>query len=66
MENTQKCCWCGKEFTGYGNNPYPLVKEQGARCCDECNEIVIFERIRQITNKKDKKGENKDESITRK
>ena len=41
MENTQKCCLCGKEFTGYGNNPYPLVKEQGARCCDECNEIVI-------------------------
>ena len=64
MESTQKCCWCGKEFTGYGNNPYPLVKEPGARCCDECNEIVIFERIRQITNKKDKKGENKDESIT--
>ena len=63
MENTQKCCWCGKEFTGYGNNPYPLVKEQGARCCDECNEIVIFERIRQITNKENKKGENRDESI---
>lgn len=66
MKNTQKCCWCGKEFTGYGNNPYPLVKEQGARCCDECNEIVIFERIRQITNKENKKGENKNESIARK
>lgn len=66
MENTKKCCLCGKEFIGYGNNPYPLVKEQGAKCCDECNELVIVERIRQITNKKDKKGENKDESITRK
>lgn len=66
MENTKKCCLCDKEFIGYGNNPYPLVKEQGARCCDECNKLVIAERIRQITNKKDKKGENKDESITRK
>ena len=29
------CCICGKEFEGWGNNPYPL-KEEGL-CCDECN-----------------------------
>lgn len=65
MNDTHKCCWCGKQFTGYGNNPYPLVKDEGARCCDDCNRYVILERIRQIVNKEDKKGEDKDESITR-
>jgi len=64
MNETQTCCWCGKQFVGYGNNPYPLVKDEGARCCDECNEIVIFERIRQITQNKNEKGEDKNESIT--
>ena len=29
------CCICGKEFRGWGNDPYP-VKDEGD-CCDECN-----------------------------
>lgn len=33
--NTQECCICGKEFTGYGNNPWPVMKD--GKCCDECN-----------------------------
>lgn len=41
-----KCCICGKEFEGYGNNPWPL-KEEG-RCCDECNRFVIEARIYEI------------------
>ena len=42
-----KCCICGKEFTGYGNNPYP-TKQQG-RCCDKCNtKIVIPARLASI------------------
>lgn len=47
----KKCCVCGKEFVGYGNNPYP-VKESGA-CCDECNyRVVLPARLRQcVTNK---------------
>ena len=41
------CCICGKEFTGYGNNPSP-VKEKG-RCCDECNAtVVIPKRLEQL------------------
>ena len=48
-----------------GNNPYPLVKDKGARCCDECNDIVIFERIRQIKANESKKGDDSNESITR-
>ena len=40
------CCICGKEYDGYGNNPYP-IKESG-RCCDKCNRIVILERLNQF------------------
>ena len=43
MEKELVCCICGKRFKGYGNNPWPL-KEEG-RCCDECNQKVIEERI---------------------
>lgn len=39
----QTCCICGKKFHGEGNNPDP-IKQEGV-CCDECNRIVIAERI---------------------
>ena len=46
-----KCCFCGKEITGYGNNPEP-VKHEG-RCCDRCNvEIVIKARLERMLNSK--------------
>lgn len=32
-----KCCICGEEFEGYGNNPAPVVEDEDARCCDGCN-----------------------------
>lgn len=32
-----KCCICGKEIVGYGNNPWPINDDENARCCDECN-----------------------------
>ncbi len=39
------CCICGKKFYGFGNNPWPLIKDVDARCCDECNMLVIEARI---------------------
>ena len=47
MEEKHVCCICGKEFTGYGNNPEPIVSyESGKRCCDKCNiEVVVPRRI---------------------
>lgn len=45
------CCICGNEFNGWGNNPYPLVKEDNARCCDDCNTLVIIERIKNLRKK---------------
>lgn len=39
------CCICGKIIKGHGHNPYPVVKAEGYRCCDECNAKVIAARI---------------------
>ena len=41
-DHTKICCICGKPFVGYGNNPYPVVKDENARCCDTCNDIVVI------------------------
>lgn len=50
--NEYICCICGKKFTGWGNNPYPVVKDENARCCDECNStVVIPTRIEQMYGK---------------
>ena len=39
-----KCCLCGEEFEGYGNDPAPL-KDSG-ECCGRCNaEKVIPARL---------------------
>lgn len=40
-----KCCLCGAEIIGEGNNPEPLSSD--GRCCDECNLFkVLPERLR--------------------
>lgn len=46
-----KCCFCGKEISGYGNNPWPLVKDEGARCCDSCNDKVLEARFKELKKK---------------
>ena len=46
-----KCCICGKEIIGFGNNPWP-VKDSGC-CCDECNsESVIQARIEMLARRR--------------
>lgn len=37
-----KCCICGKEDFGWGNNPWPVVKDEDARCCDSCNNMYVI------------------------
>lgn len=45
--NKKKCCICGKEIKGEGNDPSP-VKDEGV-CCDECNDSVVLEaRLAQL------------------
>ena len=38
-----KCCICGREMEGPGNDPRPLRAE--GRCCPSCNWDVIFARL---------------------
>lgn len=43
------CCLCGNEYTGAGNNPFPLCTEgnDASYCCDKCNkELVIPARVK--------------------
>lgn len=45
-----RCCICGCEFNGYGNNPDPLCAsdDNEARCCDDCNSFVTSARMIQL------------------
>ena len=39
----ERCCICGKEIEGYGNNAEPV---RDGRCCDSCNwDVVLPARI---------------------
>ena len=54
MDDGRICCICGQEFTGYGNNPYPVNSDEDARCCDDCNDtVVIPARLGELTNRRD-------------
>ena len=58
----KRCCICGKEFEGWGNNPWP-VKSSG-ECCDTCNyEVVLPARIRGLEKSISKKDSIKDAAI---
>ena len=54
-----KCCICGKKCENqWGNNPYPVDKNEDHRCCNECNDkFVIPERIRIAIERKGEKNE---------
>ena len=39
-KNSFRCCVCGKEVSGYGNNPVPVIAL--GKCCDECNQKVVI------------------------
>lgn len=46
-----KCCICGEEFEGYGNNPWPVMED--GRCCDDCNhDYVVPARLGQIARER--------------
>ena len=46
MTGAYTCVICNEVCEGYGNNPAPLVNE--GKCCDDCNGLVIIERIRMV------------------
>lgn len=54
-----KCCICGKDIQGYGNNPYGALDVCGRtiqwkpedECCDNCNtQYVILGRLITLHN----------------
>jgi len=48
LKDYYKCCICGKEERGYGNNPDPVDSHE-KKCCDDCNDtVVIPARIKQL------------------
>ena len=52
LDNEYVCCICGKTFTGYGNNLYPVSKNAHDRCCDQCNlDTVIPARLMEMFQK---------------
>ena len=45
MDEKEKCCICGKEIEGMGDNPYPVRTE--GWCCRYCNYIMVLpKRVR--------------------
>ena len=49
MNEKHKCCICGKEFEGYGNNPEPVKPFDEGVCCDECNfNVVVPKRFEEL------------------
>ena len=40
MEEEKTCCICGKKFTGWGNDPWPVRTE--GECCDDCNNSEVL------------------------
>lgn len=47
---TGTCAICGKEYSDWGHNPEPIL-DYMYRVCDDCNKLIIKERIFQSTQK---------------
>ena len=41
------CSICNEDFEGFGNNAEPI---NDGRCCDDCNNLVIMERMKELNN----------------
>ena len=41
-ERAFECAICDEWFRGWGNNPAPVTEDPEARCCGECNAMVVI------------------------
>lgn len=58
-DKNEKCCICGQEINGMGNNPYPVRTE--GRCCRSCNYTVVLpERVRLSKMERNEQGKTGD------
>lgn len=53
MNKEYKCPFCGKVFSGYGNNCSPVITDPNVRCCDVCNVQVVIPKRMEILIHKD-------------
>lgn len=54
QQKIKKCCICSRQFVGWGNNPWPVVKDEDAVCCDDCNSrYVLVARLNQMFGDKE-------------
>ena len=54
-----KCCLCGKEVEGYGNNPSPIeTQNEDDECCDECNLAIVIPTRMELVIIKNKSNVN--------
>jgi hypothetical protein len=58
MDKTFVCCLCHETFEGYGNNPYPVITDEGASCCDVCNRTIVVKTRNENFREKLKKRRN--------
>jgi hypothetical protein len=41
------CSICNEDLDGFGHNAQPI---NDGKCCDECNNLVILQRIKEMSN----------------
>lgn len=59
QDSKNTCVICGKHFTGYGNNPWPVATH--GKCCDDCNfEVVLPARLEGLEKKSTQNDSLKD------
>lgn len=51
--NEKKCSICGKKFTEWPNDPWPIRKGANDICCDACNIAVVIPARFKNANKKE-------------
>ena len=37
-----RCCFCRETFRGWGNNPSPVLEEEDAVACGDCNAVIVL------------------------
>lgn len=52
------CCICGEELKGHGHNPWPVIKEEDARCCYKCNATFVIPARIKLSKRKETDNEN--------
>lgn len=38
----KRCCICNFPIRGFGNDPWPIVVDENAVCCDVCNNKKVI------------------------